>query len=140
MFAVSAVLANATREGAALASRDLTATASSVAQRVCDETGWTAFGDACPTDLVVSYTTDPAGDIARVDSTYTLRLLTGRVTALFYDGAQWQPWRPTPFASPYPSTMPVRIEVRYPIAGSAVVIGRFFPGATSATTTMDAHP
>jgi len=62
------------------------------------------------------------------------------VTATFYDGAHWQPWRPTPFASPYPSTMPVRIEVRYPIAGSAVVIGRFFPGATSATTTMDAHP
>ena len=83
MFAVSAVLANATREGAALASRDLTATASSVAQRVCDETGWTAFGDACPTDLVVSYTTDPARDIARVESTYTLRLLTGRVAALF---------------------------------------------------------
>ena len=32
------------------------------------------------------------------------------VTATFYDGAHWQPWRPTPFASPYPSTMPVRIE------------------------------
>jgi Flp pilus assembly protein TadG len=83
MFAVSAVLANATREGAALASRDLTATPGSVAQRVCDETGWTSFGDPCPTDLVVSYTSDPAGDIARVDSTYTLRLLTGRVASLF---------------------------------------------------------
>jgi hypothetical protein len=63
-----------------------------------------------------------------------------QVTATFYDGAQWQPWHATPFASPYPSAMPVRIEVRYPIGASAVVIGRFFPGTTSASTTMDAHP
>ena len=83
IFATSSILANATREGAALASRDVAATPGDVAQRVCDETGWTAFGTPCSADLVVTYVADQTGDVARVESAYSLRLLTGPVASLF---------------------------------------------------------
>jgi Flp pilus assembly protein TadG len=67
------VLQNAAREGAAYASRTRTATASAVTQRVCDETGWSSAGSC--TGLTVEFSSD--GDLAAVDATYTLPLITG---------------------------------------------------------------
>ncbi|HEV8229865.1 MAG TPA: TadE/TadG family type IV pilus assembly protein [Candidatus Limnocylindria bacterium] len=70
------VLQNAAREGAAYASRTRGADPVDVARRVCDETGWSTTG-SCP-GLTVTLLQDD--DIATVDASYALPLITGSMS------------------------------------------------------------
>ena len=69
--------ANAAREGANYAARNSTATRAQVAQRVCDATGFAAFGSACPATVHVSCFA--TADDVSVEVVYDFSLLTASV-------------------------------------------------------------
>jgi len=62
------------------------------------------------------------------------------VSASYYDGSTFQPWPSAgiPASSPQPSSIPVRVEVRYPSSAVTVLIGRFLGGAVSTTCPLPA--
>ncbi|MDP9265333.1 MAG: pilus assembly protein [Chloroflexota bacterium] len=78
-FYYTSAIANAAREGAIFASRQATASDAAVAQHACNETGFAAYGTACPSELIVTRTCSTAcataGDVT-VQVTYDLTLMT----------------------------------------------------------------